>query len=47
MTTHNWDQQPGEPNSDYAKFLVYRNLGTARSLDRAYRQHKATTCCTL
>lgn len=31
-----WDQQPGEPTEAYARFLVYRNLGPARSLDAAY-----------
>lgn len=32
-----WEQQEGEPDAAYARFLVYRNLGPARSLDDAYR----------
>ncbi len=31
-----WDQLEGEPDPAYAHFLVYRNLGPARSLDAAY-----------
>jgi hypothetical protein len=31
-----WDQLPGESDAAYARFLVYRNLGPARSLDKAY-----------
>ncbi len=32
-----WEQLEGEPNEAYARFLVYRNLGRARSLDAAFR----------
>lgn len=32
-----WEQREGEPNEAYARFLVYRNLGVTRTLDRAYR----------
>lgn len=32
-----WDQLPGEPPEAYARFLIYRNLGPARSLDAAYQ----------
>jgi hypothetical protein len=32
---HPWDQQPGEPDASYARFLVYRNLGMGRSIDAA------------
>jgi hypothetical protein len=32
-----WDQLPGESNSAYARFLIYRNLGPARTLDAAYQ----------
>src|SRR4030067_400717 len=31
-----WEQREGEQNEAYARFLVYRNLGVARSLDSAY-----------
>lgn len=31
-----WEQREGEPNEAYARFLVYRNLGRARSLESAY-----------
>src|SRR5512139_1011766 len=31
-----WDQLPDEPSAAYARFLVYRNLGAARSVDAAY-----------
>lgn len=31
-----WEQLPGEPPEAYARFLIYRNLGPARSLDAAY-----------
>lgn len=37
-----WDQQPGEPGPAYQAFVVYRDLGVARSLDAAYRKsHEA------
>ncbi len=32
-----WEQLEGEPDAAYARFLVYRNLGPARSLDAAYQ----------
>lgn len=32
-----WDQQPGEPPEAYARFLVYRNLGPARTIEAAYK----------
>jgi hypothetical protein len=32
-----WDQREGEPEAAYVRFLIYRNLGPARSLDLAYR----------
>lgn len=35
-----WNQLDGEDAADYAKFLVYRNLGPGRSLDRAYRAYR-------
>jgi len=31
-----WEQRDGEPDAAYAHFLVYRDLGPARSLDAAY-----------
>jgi len=31
-----WDQLPGEPPEAYARFLIYRNLGPARTIDAAY-----------
>ncbi len=31
-----WEQQPGEPAEAYVRFLEYRNLGPARSIDAAY-----------
>lgn len=33
-----WEQLPNESDAAYAWFLVYRNLGIARSLDAAYRR---------
>lgn len=35
-----WDRQPNESEAAYARFLAYRNLGPARSLDAAYRVTK-------
>jgi hypothetical protein len=35
-TPQPWDRLPGEPAAAYARFLVYRNLGPARTLERAY-----------
>ncbi len=37
-----WDQQAGESDEQYAQFLIYRNLGPARSLDVAYRSVNST-----
>ena len=34
-----WDQQPGESDEAYARFLRYRNLGFKRSFRRAYRRY--------
>src|SRR5262249_28786381 len=31
-----WDQQPDEPDAAYSRFLMYRNLGPARTLDAAF-----------
>jgi hypothetical protein len=33
-----WDQRPNEPDKAYVRFLVFRNLGPGRTLDRAYRE---------
>lgn len=32
-----WEQLPDEPDSAYARFLMYRNLGPARSIDAAFK----------
>ena len=32
-----WEQQPGESDAAYVRFLLYRNLGPARSIDAAYQ----------
>jgi hypothetical protein len=32
-----WEQQPDESQEAYARFLIYRNLGVARSLNKAYQ----------
>jgi hypothetical protein len=37
-----WDQLEGEPSPAYARFLVYRNLGPGRSLERAYQAFLST-----
>ena len=34
---YSWEIQEGEPEEWYANFLLYRNLGPSRSLDKAYR----------
>lgn len=34
-----WDQLPGEDNTAYARFLMYRNLGPTRSLRKAYQHY--------
>jgi hypothetical protein len=31
-----WDQQPGESDAAYRRFLRYRDLGMGRSIDAAY-----------
>lgn len=31
-----WDQLPDEPDPAYVRFLMYRDLGPARSIDAAY-----------
>jgi hypothetical protein len=36
-TPHPWDQQSGEPDNVYARFLFYRSLGPSRSMDMVYR----------
>lgn len=36
LRRESWDQQPGEPDGAYVRFLFYRNLGPARSLRRAH-----------
>jgi hypothetical protein len=36
---HYWDQLPGEAGAAYARFLIYRNLGPARSLQSAYQAY--------
>lgn len=40
--THPWDQQPGEPNESFARFLLYRNIGPGRSQQAAYDTYLAT-----
>ena len=32
-----WDQLESEPDAAYKRFLLYRNLGPSRTMDRAYR----------
>jgi hypothetical protein len=32
-----WDKRDDESDSAYTRFLIYRNLGVTRSLDRAYQ----------
>lgn len=37
MNEHNpWDQLENEPDAAYTRFLVYRNLGPTRSIEKAY-----------
>jgi len=31
-----WEQLPGEPDTAYVRFLIYRDLGPSRSIDSAY-----------
>ena len=31
-----WEQLEGESNASYTRFLIYKNLGMARSLEKAY-----------
>lgn len=33
-----WDQQPGEPDAAFKRFLVYLYLGPGRTLNSAYRR---------
>jgi hypothetical protein len=40
-----WEQLQGEPNQHYSWFLAYRNLGSTRSLDRAYAAFKRDETC--
>lgn len=35
-----WEQLEGEKTQHYSWFLIYRNLGPSRSLERAYRAMK-------
>jgi hypothetical protein len=37
LLKHLWDQQPGEPDTYYADFLLYLALGRGRSIDKAYK----------
>ena len=32
-----WDKRENESDAAYARFLIYRNLGVGRSLERAYQ----------
>ena len=34
-----WERLEGEPAAAYARFLVYRNLGPTRTLQRAWEAH--------
>jgi hypothetical protein len=36
-STKLWEQQNGEPNESYSRFLIYRNMGALRSVDKAYQ----------
>lgn len=40
-----WEQRTGETDAAYARFLIYRDLGTTRSLDRAYTAHRGAGKC--
>ncbi|MCL5952718.1 MAG: hypothetical protein M1132_13535 [Chloroflexi bacterium] len=35
-----WDQQEGEPDATYNRFLVYLGMGPSRSLTKAYAVHQ-------
>jgi hypothetical protein len=35
-----WDQQPGEPDDAYARFLIYLNIGPGRRLEDAFEQSR-------
>jgi hypothetical protein len=37
-----WERRRGETETAYARFLLFRNLGPARTLDAAYRAYLAT-----
>lgn len=41
-----WEQQDGESDAAYSRFLIYRNLGITRSLDRAYQSTLADSDAT-
>jgi hypothetical protein len=34
-----WEQQEGEPDISYIRFLYYRNLGPERTLEKAYNSY--------
>ncbi len=34
-----WEQLPGESDAEYARFLIYLNLGPSRNLIRAYKHY--------
>jgi hypothetical protein len=40
---HPWERRKCEPDAAYAHFLLYRNLGLARSIGKAYSAYKATS----
>jgi hypothetical protein len=40
-----WDRLPNEPAAAYVPFLIYRNLGPGRTLERAYRATKGVRRC--
>lgn len=36
---HQWDQQPGESDQAYTRFLYYRNIGPTRSISKAFYKY--------
>lgn len=34
-----WEQQDGEPDNSFARFLAYRNMGPTRSIDKAFASY--------